>query len=322
MPPLIVLRDDSLLVRIDPDHGAEILDLVDLSSDRQLLARTPFRPEPAQGGELSEAAWTRSYRGGWQVLLPNAGNACEANGTQHGFHGRASVDPWAVDDLDTNSATLAWEGHGIRARRRLSLTGGAFRVETQLQGVGDAPAPLVMVEHIGLGLELLQPQAELTLPAASAFELDEGGGPATPPGDAPSWPLVRLGDGRVERADLLALRQPGTRLYSLNGLPRGFGAVRNAQNGQGLALSWDAEWFRHMWVWWENRATGGPWRHAGELLVLEPATVPHHLGLGEAHRLRQAVTLEPGRTVRTWLVARPFVQPDPVRDVGPDARVR
>ena len=39
---MIALRSPELFVRLDPRHGAEILDLVDLSSGRQLLGRPPF----------------------------------------------------------------------------------------------------------------------------------------------------------------------------------------------------------------------------------------------------------------------------------------
>ncbi len=67
-----------------PAHGGEILDLVDLRTGRQLLGRPPFGSNlPILGGDLDEDdAGRESYRGGWQTVLPNAGNACDnANGT-------------------------------------------------------------------------------------------------------------------------------------------------------------------------------------------------------------------------------------------------
>lgn len=51
---MITLRSDDLLVRLDPDHGGEILDLIDLRSGRQLLGRPPFGSEPILPGDLRE----------------------------------------------------------------------------------------------------------------------------------------------------------------------------------------------------------------------------------------------------------------------------
>ena len=67
-------------------------------------AHGPPAPRPAalrvrasrSAGDLDETAWTARYRGGWQLALPNAGTACEVGGSDHGFHGRASNDPWQV----------------------------------------------------------------------------------------------------------------------------------------------------------------------------------------------------------------------------------
>ena len=125
---MIVLRSAEVLIRVDPAHGGEILDLVDLRTGRQLLGRPPFGSTVPVAGDLDEGTWTAAYRGGWQVLLPNAGNACRVDGRRHGFHGRASNDPWSVEERDESSVTLAWSGQGVAARRRLRLADGGLSV--------------------------------------------------------------------------------------------------------------------------------------------------------------------------------------------------
>ncbi len=319
---MIVLQDQDLFIRVDPAHGAEVLDLVDLASGRQLLARTPWSTAPPPGGDLDEDTWIASYRGGWQLLTPNAGNVCEVDGTRHGFHGRASADPWEVEACSPTSATLTWEGHGLAVRRTLTLEDGALRLDTELRGARDVPVPLIAVEHVAVGVELLDPQTELSLPSARAYELDETGGPARPPADATAWPEIRLLDGGVERGDLLTLRTPRCRMIALAELAHGWAAVRNPRDGQGLALSWDATWFPHMWLWHETRTIGDVWREMTELLVVEPSTVPHHMGLAAAIESGDARWLAPGETARTWIVVRPFRTDTPVREVTADARVR
>jgi hypothetical protein len=301
---VIELRSPHLAVRLDEAHGGEILDLVDLRSGRQLLGRPPFTPGPAQGGDLSEGEWTAAYRGGWQVLLPNAGSACEVDGTAHGFHGRASNDPWELEDRSPASALLTWSGHGLRARRRLELAGDELAVAVDLTAL-DEGVPLVLTEHIALGLELLDPEVAIELPGGLAFELDEATGPPEPPPDAAQWPeLLRL-DGSTERADRWPLSRERSRLYCVSRLPAGRAVVRNLGRAQALQLSWSADVLPHLWVWHEVRTYGGPWESRAELLVVEPSSVPHTLGLATAMEFGQARRLRRGESLRYEVVARP-----------------
>jgi galactose mutarotase-like enzyme len=318
---MIILRSPDLLVRIDPSHGGEILDLVELQHGRQLLGRPPFGSDPPQGGELDETTWTRSYRGGWQTVLPNAGNPCELDGAEHGFHGRASNDPWSVRETTEHSTTLAWSGHGLDVEKRITLEDGAIHVRFRLENISQAPVPLVALEHLSFGLEVLHPSVRIAFPDALAYELSEQDGPLEPPSHARGWPESALLDGGSERGDHAALATPRSRLYVLHGLAEGWAAVWSETRGQGVALAWDLDWFPHCWVWHENRVSPEPWRRQAEILTIEPSTVPHSLGLAVAREAGQARVLEPGERAEPWLVARPFVADGAIRRVSPDGTV-
>jgi hypothetical protein len=123
---------------------------------------------------------------------------------------------------------------------------------------------------------------------------------------APAWPEVLLLDGSAERADRWPLSRERSRLLCVADLPEGRAAIRNAARPVGLELAWDAEWLRHAWVWHEARTYGGPWRGQAEILVVEPASVPHSLGLAVAVEQGQALWLEPGESLSYRLVARPL----------------
>jgi hypothetical protein len=302
---MIVLRSAELLVRIDPSHGAEILELVDLATGRQLLGRPPFGSEQPAPGDLDEGTWTAAYRGGWQALIPNAGNACVVDGQRHGFHGRASNDPWSVADAGERSATVRWSGHGLAVERRFGLEDGALRVSVVARAL-ERRAPLVTVEHVSFGLEVLEPEVVIDLPAGRAFELSETQGPPAPPEGAPAWPDALLLDGSVERADRWPLGRERGRLLCVSNLPEGRAVVRNATRPAGLELTWEAGWLQHLWLWHEVRTSGGPWRRQAEILVVEPASVPHSLGLATAVEHGQARWLEPGESFSYGLTARPL----------------
>jgi len=289
----VILESETLLARIDPLHGGEVLDLVDLRTGRQLLGRPPFASASPRGGDLDEAAWTRSYRGGWQLLTPNAGAACEVDGRRHGFHGRASNDPWELLHHDAGTAALRWTGHGLTVERRFAVAGATLHADVRWEAA--EPAPLLAVEHVALGIELLDPEVQIALPAGRAVEMDEHAGPARAPAGAPRWPEIGLSDGARERGDRWPLARERSRLVCVSDVPDGAARVVNARTGAGVALAWDAQKLPHLWMWHEVRRSGGAWRGLTELLVVEPATVPHHLGLAMAVAAGQATWVERGR---------------------------
>jgi hypothetical protein len=300
---LLILRSDELLVRVDPSHGAELLDLVELGSGRQLLGRPPFGSEAPAPGDLDEDPWTAAWRGGWQGCLPNAGTACEVDGTRHGFHGRASNDPWEVVEEDARACGVRWEGHGLAAERRMEIS-DAMTITTEVTALEDG-APFVALEHLSLGLELMEPRVELELPAGHASELDDSLGPATPPEDAPRWPEIALAGGEAERGERWALDEQRGRVYVVRDVPEGRAAVRNPERGHGVEIEWTAEVLPHLLVWHEARATGGVWRNATEVLCIEPCSVPHLLGLGAALDRGQARRLGRGETMSWAMTVRP-----------------
>jgi hypothetical protein len=302
---MIILRGHDLIVRLDPEHGGEILDLIDSRTGRQLLGRPPFAAADRAAGDLDEDTWTAAYRGGWQLLAPNAGNACGVDGLQHGFHGRASVDPWTVVDTSPSGALLEWSGHDLRVRRSVAIDEGGLSLVTTFEAL-EGRVPLISVEHCSVGLDVLDPEVELRLPSGRAYELSEELGPVLPPADAPTWPEVALLDGTVERGERLSLRAPRARFHVVADLPHGRAELVNASTGVGLALEWDTGVLPHLWVWHEARVSPGLWRERGEILAVEPASVPHSLGLAAAIENDQAHWVEPGSPLVQRVHAHPL----------------
>jgi hypothetical protein len=300
---VLTLRSEAVLARVDPMHGAEILEIVELRSGRQLLGRPPFGSEAPRGGDLDEDTWTAAWRGGWQGCLPNAGNPCTVEGVQHGFHGRASNDPWEVLEAGDSSLLVGWTGHGLEAERRLEATDEGMIVSTTVRA-RDENVPVVALEHLSLGLELIEPEVELSLPEGRASELDDGLGPAVPPADA-AWPEIALLDGGLERGDRWRLEQERGRVYVIRDVAEGHAVVRNPARGNGVEIGWSNEALPHLLVWHEARATGGVWRHATEVVCVEPCSVPHLMGLETALEHGQAPRLAEGESLSWTMTLRP-----------------
>src|SRR3974377_1121168 len=91
------LDNDLISVTVLPDKGADIYSFVSKPHNLDVLWKSPWQPRPgvpAAMAALSEAAWLDQYEGGWQVLFPNAGDACAYRGAALSFHGEASASPW------------------------------------------------------------------------------------------------------------------------------------------------------------------------------------------------------------------------------------
>jgi hypothetical protein len=150
-----------------------------------------------------------------------------------------------------------------------------------------------------LGRRVLVPDVRIDLPAGVAWELSEREGPVRAPAGASRWPELRLLDGGTERADTFPAAEPRGRFAVVADVPEGRARIGSAATGWEVQIEWDERTLPHVWVWHELRASGGIWRGQGELLGIEPATVPHSLGLECAIAEGQAVWVEPGETLRT-----------------------
>lgn len=109
-------------------------------------------------------------------------------------------------DADECSTSLRWRGFGLEAVRRLQVEDDKLRVETTLTSRAAAPVPYCALEHVSLGLEVLDPVLELHLPAAPTIEVSVQEGPVRAPADAPHWPIAKHLDGSTERVDRVELR--------------------------------------------------------------------------------------------------------------------
>lgn len=300
---MIAIQADGLVAVIDEDHGAEVLELAGPGGARP-LGRPPFAPAPPAIGDLDEETWTASYRGGWQFAAPNAGNACDVEGDHHGFHGHASTAAWAVVERAPDEIVLEVVSHGLRFRRRFRVQGGALRVETTATGEQDR-APLIAVEHLVCGINLLDPAFELSVGGGRSFELDETTGPTEIPAPAPPFPAVLGLDGRQLPGATWSISDSRALFFAIGDLAEGWAAIRNPASGEALRLKWDLSVLPYLWIWHESGSTGGPWRNRGHMLGVEPSMTPHSLGLERALSAGQARVLGNGESLSWWVEVTP-----------------
>jgi galactose mutarotase-like enzyme len=292
------IGSDELRVAVDPARGGAIRSAVATRASTELLYRPHWRAGKLDAATTHERAWTRAWRGGWNLLVPNAGAACEVEGRRHPFHGNGSTDPWRVVARDACSLVLRWwdAGGTLEVERRIDVDGPRLRATTRLENRGDTPARAIVVEHLILGAAVLGRRTNVQIGGAMLVPLaDEG--PPLPVRPRP-WPEAARHD-EVEDWSRRPVRATSR-----------FGALRDVDERQVVVdaperrltarLTW-SETFPFLWFWEERENEAAPpWNRRTTCLGLEPATASSGEGLAVATARGEAVTLDPGAERGFW----------------------
>jgi galactose mutarotase-like enzyme len=282
------LANRQLEAVIDPAVGAEVRSLRPAGGPEFLFQAPWKRIQPATA-EADEVAWTEAWQGGWQLLFPNAGEACEVGGTRHGFHGAASLARWRVDRAETDRAELSWtDAGGLAVRRRFALEETRLRVHTTVRSTRPVEIPFVLVEHLILGEPLAQAGSSIEITGGTLQPLADDGS-LLPGSTATSWPFANF-DGRLEDWSRGA-EAPSSRFGSIGRIPDRRARVTVPTLKFAIEVRW-SESFPHLWFWEERRRAGAPLEDVS-CVGLEPATVPTSQGLARSLERGEASVLGP-----------------------------
>jgi len=304
---MIELRNDAVLVTVDPGRGADVLTLTELSTGCDVLFRSPWRlrADAVRGGQAPSthhpvAGWLEQYRGGWQTLCPNGGPPREVHGAPVGFHGEASTVPWTMDRATAERLELHVELFSVPVRidRVLELDGAGVRVTDTLTNGGRGSLEIDYSSHPAFGGEFLDAECRLEC-GARRFTADPDSN-VTPlaPGSEHAWPLAVDREG--QELDLRVVPVPGAtrEIFGwLDDFEEPWAALTNPQLGLTVRLDWDGEQMPFAWLWQELNATANfPWFGRARAIAVEPATMP----TGGPGR-RSVLSLLPEENVSVWV---------------------
>jgi galactose mutarotase-like enzyme len=284
----ITLHDGDLTLTIAPERGAEARSLE--AGGVELLYQAPWSPAPLPPGPIDALPWEQAWRGGWQLLWPNAGAACTVDAVPHGFHGGGSVAEFSVIEQDMARVLLGCELGGLVCERGFALRDGRVRATASIRNDGAEATSLILVEHLILGGRLAAEGTSIALEGGRVIGQEWDG---TPAAAVQAWPL--LGE-----EDLSVLPATTSRFVVVRELAAGTARV-TAPDGLTLDLHFDRAAFPHLWLWEERfGATQEPWNGEGECLAVEPASVPSTDGLAGAIERGEATELAPGAVFEGW----------------------
>ena len=289
-----VIRTGPFVVEIDERLGGEITRV--RYDTAELLAvydwKSPVRVSSSSGYGDPKLDWLSEYRGGWQLLVPNAGAACVVDGVPLPFHGEWSrtavtVTERAVDRVVMTAGTRL----PLVIEREVRVATGPDRllVRTTVTNESDRAVPFVWGEHPAFAVDHGD---EIDLPPSLVVALD-----GTELGDWP--PTTDRG-----RLDLVDTAEPVESVHFVVGLAAGWAALRRRDIG--VALAWDVADFPAAWLWHEIASPGYPFYGRACLVAIEPASSWPGDGLASAVERGQATTLAAGESRSTTVAMIPF----------------
>ena len=296
------LSSSELAVAVLPENGCDIVEVIDRSTGVDVMVRTPWgygrRPVT---GPTSLERFLELYSGGWQVLLPNGGDATEQHGVEWGFHGEAGIIEWRVDAHDDAGARLSASlmTAPLEIEREIQVRGRALEVVERVRNAGDESIDVMWGHHPAFGAPLIEPGCTISTGARTFVADDREPGAGLEPGATSSWPHARLASGgTIDLSVIPPHDQPRAVLGYLGDFDEGTYTISNRRIGLAATLRWPLDLFPNAWFWQELHGSPGyPWFRRMYTTAIEPNTTIPGQGISRAReRGGVPLTLQAGET--------------------------
>jgi galactose mutarotase-like enzyme len=298
---VLKISNGKISVKIDETLGGEIRSIksgrTEYLVDFDWKSPIQHRKSESYGNAIFD--WLSEYRGGWQVLFPNAGNENTVMGVALPFHGEFGRTYVEVVTQKKNEITIrAGARLPLVLTRTYKLLPGkpVLTVEQSVTNESNLEVPFIWGEHpafsLPRGSKIHLPSGPVTVDANDMGDLQD-----VKPGALGTWPIVPGKSGK--EVDLSVVPQVNVeRLCYLSDRPQGWAAMEHGKKI--IGISWDLKAFPHLWFWQEIGGKGFPWYGRTEITAIEPASTWPSYGLEAAISSGQAFFLKPGETKKAW----------------------
>jgi len=329
----LILENHWLRVVSLVDKGSDIMELIYKPLDIDLLFHTPIghqKPGSIVGSiRRSEGEFLEYYGGGWQDILPFAGNdPVRHRFGEWGMHGETSLLPWnAYIEKESPSEVTAklsvdLPRYPFHVEKWITISddSATFSIREKLTNTSNQTLEYCWLQHPAFGRPFVGPGTKVIIPAQTLL-VDK----PEPLGrlkaeSTHKWPHAEDKSGKSIDMSVL----PGDEVVVdetvfIKDLKEPWYAIVNPDLKLGFALRWDQSVFPFLWFCESFWAPDHPWFGAAYGIILEPCTgypvAAEQLRRGTIKKLRGKTSIE------TTLTATVFRDIENVKTVEPDGRV-
>jgi hypothetical protein len=315
------------------DKGSDIIELVYKPLDHDLMFHAPtgYRKPGSIVGTCrrSKGEFMEYYGGGWQDILPFAGNEpIEHRFGEWGQHGETPLLPWdAAIEKNTSSE--------VTARLSIDIPRYPFHLDKwitmndksatvllreRLENTSSQTLEYCWVQHPALGRSFVGPGTRITVPAETVvMDKPEPWGRLKAE-TTYKWPYVE--DKTGNKVDLSVL-PPASVIADetafITDIREPWYAVVNPSLKLGFALRWDLSVFPGLWFWQSYRMPDHPWFGKAYCIALEPCS--GHLTAYEQLKRGTIKKIQGNASLETQLTATVFAGIEKVKIVNSDGTV-
>jgi hypothetical protein len=277
---LLTLRSDVLEVALLPRKGADIYSIVDRLSGIDVLFKSPWGwrdPTSLPSGTDSKVDWLARYPGGWQQLVPNAGEARVVDSVTRGFHGEAAVVPWMLEHSSDSVARLTVDltTAPLRLDRQVALEGPLLSVQDTIRNLSPDPVEFMWVQHPVFGAPFVDEHARIHTGACVFISDAEAPGTLLPANIVSAFPHASDLDGGSLDLRVVPGQDTAREVFgALADFADGWFSITSPTAGFAIRVDWDPGTYPYAWFWQECHATKGfPWFQRAYAIAVEPANV-------------------------------------------------
>lgn len=281
----VTLKSGDLELVLDPGFGGDILSIKTRPNNQELLLRTPWadRAEDVIAGRQTPfsldpvAHWMEHYRGGWQLITPNAGDPRKIHGAAVGFHGEAAISRWTIVESTPERVRISLDliSIPVRIERVISLANNEISITDQITNLSGVDLEFDYSSHPAFGGSLLDGEVSIET-SATKFTLDEESQSAHgASGSTHQWPLIKSENGKT--LDVSKLPTNGSNLWVFGWLSEFDGPkwyrISNKEKNLSFEMRWESEFLDFAWFWLEfNSSQGFPWFGRVRTFAIEPSS--------------------------------------------------
>jgi len=328
------LENEQLRVGVLLDKGADIFEFTYKPRDVDFMWQSPIalRPPFVSTSALPEGAFHDYYYGGWQEVLPSAGWASEPyQGTYQGLHGELSLLPFEAAIAEDSPEHVALVSRvrlyrsPLALERTLSLRRdrAALFIHERLHNEGAVKFAIMWGHHPAIGEPFLDDSCVVQTSAKKVEVLGYHQNGLWEPGIEFEFPYVRnrRTNEMQDITRVLGKDAKSVDVLFLKDLDQGWYGLTNRRQQIGFGMAWNPDLFRYLWMW---QVYGGhtdyPWYGRTYNCALEPFTSYPPAGIRKAIDNGTAVTMEPGATIETELVAVAYIG-EGIRGISADGGI-